>query len=384
MSSDSEENKEVTDATPQETPDDAAANLRKRQGGRAASPVPGPAAKAASSAAKDASKEAGALEHKPSIYALSPDKIWQVGQHKFAFIFFGSIAFAFLALCCFMSPTFQMLRNSYTLVAVSLLAYRFKLYWHKGWLAFFIELCYVVSFFLIGSLWICPGYGCSVEWELGVYIVAQGAVAGSTFPLQMGLSLHHPEAFETFFLHNSPMWVCYAIRWRNLLPNLGHHSLGNLVWLGFSRVYLVWVVFYWPCLMAQPFMPDFLASAETLPDGFIYPGATPEERMKKKRGDYLNWVKMATAGTLAHGCLSCTGFLAAAMTFQYHKVQMIWIFAVLAGCVDSALTFYKRSSDSSIPDPGIVTGLKKMGYAWVLLIPTYAGCWYFNEPLEHL
>jgi len=376
--SDSEE-QDATVSAAKETPDSV--KLRKRQG-RAESP--GTSARVDKKTQLDAKgddeDELIMMKHSTSVYALVPDKIWVYANHRWSFLFFGSIAFGFLALTCFMAPTFETIRLSYTLVACSLLSYRFKLYYKKQWLAFFIELCYVVSFFLIGSLWICPAYGCSEDWTVGVFIAATGAVAGSTFPLQMGLALHHPEAFETFFLHNTPMWVCYAIKWRNMLPLPVHHSLLHLVWLG-MKVYLLWVMVYWPCLLVQPFMPDFITGAETLPDGFLYPGGTKEHRIKEKRGNYKNWVKYMTLGTLAHCGLSTTGFLAAAMCFQYHTVQVAWIFAVLVGCVDSARGFYKRSNDSTIPDPGLIGGLKKMCYAWVILIPAYTGSMWLDETM---
>lgn len=356
-----------TDATTK-TPDSA--NLRKRQG-RAASPGASPAARAGKSS--DDADKAGELKRKASIYALSPDKVWLYANHKWAYMIFSNLAFVFLAACCFFTPTFEHLRLCYTLVALSLLAYRFQLYWKKKWCGFFIELCYVISFFLIASLWICPNGVCSEDWELGVFVVAQGAVAGSTFPLQMGVGLHHPEAFETFFLHNSPMWVCYAIRWRHMLPLPSNTGLGHCVWCGF-KVYMLWVMFYWPFLMLQPHLPDIIAGAETLPDGFIYPDVTREERIKKKRGNYKNWAIEASKGLAAHCALSMSGFLAAGMTFQYHKVQVIWIFAVLAGCADVSISFYKRSQDATLPAPSMMVGLKRMGLAWALLIPTYTGC----------
>ena len=36
----------------------------------------------------------------------------------------------------------------------------------------------------------------SQEWLLAIYLVAQGPVAGATFPLQTPLTLHHPEALQ--------------------------------------------------------------------------------------------------------------------------------------------------------------------------------------------
>jgi len=356
-----------------------AANIRKRQG-RASSPgVKTGAGSSMQGEAKDTSAKADdSLQHKKSIYALVPDKVWLYANHRWSFMFFGAIALAFLALCCLLTPSFKTLRLLYTLVSCALLVYRFKLYYQKQWLAFFIEFCYVVNFFLIGGLWICPSGGCSQEWELGVYIAATGAVAGATFPLQMGLALHHPEAFETFFLHNTPMWMCYAIRWREMVPLPAHTSLLQLVWFGFSRVYLVWIMLYLPFALVQPFLPDVIAGAETLSDGFLFADCTKEERLKKKRGDWKGFAKNLCMALGAHCGLSLSGLIAAAMAFQYHKVQVVWICAVLAGCVDVARKFYKRSADPTIPDPGLVMGMKRMGGAWALLIPTYLGCWFFG------
>lgn len=129
--------------------------------------------------------------------------------------------------------------------------------------------------------------------------------------------------------------------------------------------------------MLQPFMPDFIAGAEVLPDGFVFPGATRDERLKGKRNEYLSWVKKASAGLVAHMLLSVSGFLAAAMTYQYHCVQVVWIFSVLAGCADTAYVFYRRSADPTIPAQGIQKGLARMGAAWAAIGPLYLACrWY--------
>jgi len=130
--------------------------------------------------------------------------------------------------------------------------------------------------------------------------------------------------------------------------------------------------------MVQPLLPDFIAGAETLPDGFIFPSATTESRLKAKRDDHLGWAKKASAGVFAHMFLSVSGFLAAAMTYQYHHVQVAWIVCVLAGCADTARVFYRRSANPTMPSPGIQVGLARMLGAWAIITPVYAACVWFG------
>ena len=50
----------------------------------------------------------------------------------------------------------------------------------------------------------------SPEWTVAVFAALNGPVAGSTILLRTALCLHHPEAFESFFLHVAPMVFVYV------------------------------------------------------------------------------------------------------------------------------------------------------------------------------
>ncbi|CAJ1430282.1 unnamed protein product, partial [Effrenium voratum] len=279
------------------------------------------------------------LKTRGSIYALEPNKKWV--QPSLAFVKYGVTMCLTAGLCFLWQPSFKTLRLVYTLIGAGLLLYRIYYYAYKEWMLYFIDLCFVNSILLIWSLWYCTEGQCSKEWLLAVYMMAQGPVAGATFPLQTPLTLHHPEAFESFFLHASPMWLSYAVRWRwtdaLLQPT---PSVGELVSAGLYKLYLPWSISYLSFLLLQPFLPDRLAGLETLMDGFIFPAATKTLRLQGKRKNYLSFAPTVMAATLAHALLSASGLLAAALAFQHHSVQVAWIACVVLGCLVSGFRFY--------------------------------------------
>lgn len=312
------------------------------------------------------------LVRQESVYALTPDKRWL--HPTWAFPFLAIAWCSHFATCFLLNPTFAQLRLFYTVVSVVLLLYRVRYYAHKEWLLFFIDLCYVGSVALLWSLWFCDNGACSKEWLFAVYIVVQGPVAGATFPLQTPLTLHHPEAFESFFLHAGPMWISYAVRWRWVHFDYIPH-VGELVWSGFRLIYLPWVVAYLAFLLAQPFLPDVIAGAETLPDGFIFPSATRDQRLQGKSGDnYPSYAFKACAAVTLHAVLSCSGFLAAALAYQNHTVQLVWIFCVLTGAIFAGARFYYKSLHPEYVPPGVLYGFVRMGLAWAVVGPTYIIC----------
>lgn len=337
-------------------------------------------AKAAPEKKKDATpaKEAQAqrAERRPffrekSIYALQPDARWL--EPSLAFPIYASTLLTTIACCLFWEPSFKALRLQYTIVASGLLLYRMYYYARKEWMLFFIDLCFVNSILLLYSLWSCES-GCSREWLLATYIVAQGPVAGATFPLQTPLTLHHPEAFESFFLHASPMWMAYAVRWRwpNLLGPIP--PVSELLSVGFWRLYFPWSACYLVFLLLQPFLPDRIAGLETLMDGFILPASTAQSRLTAKRQEYSKYAFNVMKATILHAVLSGSGFLAAAMAYQYHEVQVVWIFCVLLGCLASGARFYYQSATPDYVPPGVYRGFRNMGLAWAMVLPTYLHC----------
>lgn len=269
---------------------DSAESVKRRDRDASPAPVARRAAKEPQSSGNSvAAKAAPKMQRQHSIYALTPDQRWLRPSLTFP-LYAGTLASTMLV-CLVWQPSYKMLRLQYTLVGVALLMYRVYYYARKEWILYFIDLCFVNSILLIVSLWCCSEGECSQEWLLAVYLVAQGPVAGAIFPLQTPLTLHHPEAFESFFLHASPMWISYAVRWR--WGGLGEMpTVGSLMILGFRRIYLPWSLLYLVFLLSQPIFPDKIAGYETLVDGLILPSAkSAEQRLVAKRQDYAAYAK---------------------------------------------------------------------------------------------
>ncbi|CAK0819491.1 unnamed protein product [Prorocentrum cordatum] len=199
---------------------------------RAATPPPRTAPRQTSAGSSPADSPTP-VRRKSSIYALTPDRRWL--RPSWAFPLFGAAWVLVMALCCLLEPSYGLLRLCYTVVAVCLLLYRVRYYARKEWILYFIDLCFVNSILLVWSLWSCTENRCSPEWRWAVFIVATGPVAGAVFPLQTPLTLHHPEGFESFFLHASPMWMCYAVRWR-WWGGEAPPGVGPLLWASAARI----------------------------------------------------------------------------------------------------------------------------------------------------
>lgn len=295
-----------------------------------------------------------------------------------AFPVFGLVLLNTMGVMFCLDWSFEATRLSYTAGATALLLYRVYYYTYKQWFCYFIDLCYASTYGLLASLWLCPSLGCSVEWENAVYTVAAGAVGGATFPLQTPLALHHPEAFESFFLHVSPMWVCYAMRWRFLTVSTVPSVL-ELATNGLWRFYVPWVLPYLAFLTVQPFLPDFIAGLETLPDCQLRGGLTHEDRLKLKRENFAKATKETYMAVAAHAVLSFSGFVAAGMAYQYHKVQVTWCCCVLATCLEAGYQFYVKSYNPEATGNTIAMGFMKMGLAWLAMLLVYSYCIWFES-----
>lgn len=349
---------------------DSAESVKRRDRDASPAPVARRAAKEPQSSGNSvAAKAAPKMQRQHSIYALTPDQRWLWPSLAFP-LYAGTLASTMLV-CLVWQPSYKMLRLQYTLVGVALLMYRVYYYARKEWILYFIDLCFVNSILLIVSLWCCSEGECSQEWLLAVYLVAQGPVAGAIFPLQTPLTLYHPEAFESFFLHASPMWISYAVRWR--WGGLGEMpTVGSLMILGFRRIYLPWSLLYLVFLLSQPIFPDKIAGYETLVDGLILPSAkSAEQRLVAKRQDYAAYAKKVLFAVGLHCVLSGSGFLAASLAYQYHEVQVVWIACVFLSCLSSGARFYYQSAVPEYEPPGLYKGFMNMALAWAFVVPTY-------------
>jgi len=262
----------------------------------------------------------------------------------------------------------------YTIVSASGLAYRLKYFARRKWLLYFIDFCFVVSILLLCTLWSCHQWTmdhiCSDDWLVAMYAAGTGPVAGATFLLQTPLTFHHAEAFMSYFIHATPMWIGYCKRWEwKVLPPM---AISTVMWLGFSRVYLPWALCYVTILLLQPWMPNKFAALETIMDGFVFSeGSTCKERLRRKREGFATFTAKVVAVVLGHALLSAMGFAAAALAFQDWMTQMVWITCVQMNCIASGYYFYSRSVDPSHPSPGFLQGFVRMLCAWCIVLPTY-------------
>mmetsp|Transcript_41329 Transcript_41329/g.74740 ORF Transcript_41329/g.74740 Transcript_41329/m.74740 type:complete len:379 (-) Transcript_41329:105-1241(-) len=305
-----------------------------------------------------------------SIYALEPHPMWL--ERRGPVLMFGGL-YTFVAVVCILAQHlgFETVRFIYSAMAMFLLLYRMAYYKRKGWLLFFIDLCFVTSEVLVLVMWLIDSAWCSTDFLVSVYLAATGPVAGASFLLNIPLVLHHAEAFESWFLHGTPMWVCSALRWtfHRLPPR--RFGTSDLVWLGLSQFYARWVLFYLAFLLAHPWMPRMVAEMEVIMDGFLYADYTsPSERVKAKRQNYPSYFCYTVAYTLGHAVLSLSGFLAAALSYQCHATQVCWIVVVQVGGLILGVQFYINSTRSR-PMPGMVAGFGRMLLAWAVVAPTH-------------
>lgn len=314
-----------------------------------------------------------------SVYALSPDPTWT--QQTYTYPIWGLLMLGMFLLCLFTPPLPTVVfRAIYTPVAVGLLAWRVQYYYKKDWLVYFIDLCFVNGIAVVVHLWACRDGQCSPAWNVALYMVSMGPVPGGTFPLQLPLTLHHPEGFEAFFLHASVGWVVYVLRWQLRVPEMVPAdgvmpSILELVKTGYVHYYLIWAFFYWCFLLIQPHLPKAVAQMETLMDGFIFADDnTPEKRLSGKRGKYFGYAVKVTMMLCVHAVLSGTGMLAAAMTYQYQALAQVWITLVLVAGVEGGARFYYASAHPEYEMPGLPWGFARMGLAWAVLLPAYAYC----------
>jgi len=63
---------------------------------------------------------------------------------------------------------------------------------------------------------------------VGLFCCLNGAVGGGTFMLNTSLTLHHPDAYSSFWLHVIPMWFSHGLRWR-FWPKMMKYKYAKLV-----------------------------------------------------------------------------------------------------------------------------------------------------------
>mmetsp|Transcript_20109 Transcript_20109/g.39064 ORF Transcript_20109/g.39064 Transcript_20109/m.39064 type:complete len:301 (-) Transcript_20109:516-1418(-) len=294
----------------------------------------------------------------------------------FSYLFF--VLTAVIAMITY-SADLDTLRLAFTVAALSLLGYRLVYYAHRKMLLYVLDLCYWVHACGLFALWFTPVEEANLPkgWMVAVYASAVGPVGGASFMLQQPLLIHHPEAFESFFLHVVPMWVAYAIRWRigvhHLPPEL---PIYTIIHDGFSEVYLPWAVFYCLFLIVKPYVP-IISKHETLFDWYTgsVSGVATEPAVDRGRPPFLRYAWKPVAYIILHGLFALEGYCAAALCYQYEAVNLAWLAATFLGTVKCSYHFYRASADSSYkPGNKLASGLKDSAGAWILLLPIYYAC----------
>ncbi len=260
---------------------------------------------------------------------------------------------------------YSVLRMLFTVPALALLSYRAFYYSQRGALLYLIDFCFWSHVCGLAVLW---AYGSlSRDFCVGVFAALNGPVGGATFLLRTPLLVHHPEAFESFFLHVVPMWASYSLRWNwgDKFFDKDDMSVLGIVKKGFMRVYLPWVLFYGSFLTLQPYLP-WVANMETLFDWYAY-GGVPEERTDA----FPVWTAKVWAYCAVHCIMATQGLFAAALSFRSRAVHLAWIFCVIAGTVRTGIMFYiagLQDGPSVEPENKLIAGFKDCAAAWVVIL----------------
>merc|ERR1712216_542764 len=131
---------------------------------------------------------------------------------------------------------------------------------------------------------------------------------------------------------------------------------------------------YTAFLIAKPYIPP-IAKSPTLFDWYVY----GDVKEIPAPSSFLSWAWKPVAYILLHGLFSLEGYAAAALSFQYEMVNMVWIGMVFLGNLKCGYYFYRQSvgKDYKVGNK-IVEGLRDSVLAWCVLLPTYlyySGYW---------
>lgn len=306
-----------------------------------------------------------------STYALDVSEKWI--KISFSLIFFTIVYITLAVVCLCLDFDEVYVESAYGIMAVTGLLYRVKYYLRRKWILYFIDLCFMGTIVLTVTLVLCRFELCSQFWFRAIYIILTGPIPGATFMLQLPMTFHHPEAFESWFLHATPMWLSYARRWKwhkfdiHPMP-----TLGELVWDGVVGFYVPWVLPYVIFLLIQPFLPCTMASYQTLMDLFMENDeVTNERRLIRKKEEYFQYYSRILAFVLGHAILSASGALAGALSFQSWHANILWIICVQIQGILSGFNFYARSAGIVSEKPAFIWGFLRMAVAWLLMVPTW-------------
>ena len=310
------------------------------------------------------------------------------------------------------TPSFKALRLLWTTISIALLIKKIADLYEAERLLYFVDFCYYANFVFGYYLWNVPFHPQSKKFDEGfpevaqaLFITLNGPVAGGCFMLSTSLVFHNADAWSSFWLHVTPAFLTYALRWR-WFPKMLHFVYDRdegeennfkkhrLIWDSVKKIYIPWVVAHCLFLLALPYIP-VLREYETLFD-WVTSGAKPEVRDEP----FPTWARKVIVYCLSHLALALSGMTAAAFAFRYQLVHFVWLAAISTSCMFSGFLFYERSSlnkkgmteDSDLLQmldhflggggDAFLAGVKRCGFAWFCVILAYGFCVVFPERKE--
>jgi hypothetical protein len=272
--------------------------------------------------------------------------------------------------------------SAFSVVGVAGIAFRFWYYMQRRLLLYFLDLCYYVWWCSLYTLWLSPSE--PSWWHVAVYLSTTGPVGGANLMLQQALLVHHPEAFESHFLHNAGMWLGYAMRWRlmaDAASSATSMSVGTLVGVGLKKVYAPWAAGYLLFLLAKPYLPA-ISTYETLFDWYVgaaagaSTGGSSAEPFRQywwtsRRRTFSRTRCSRPRATPRRRCASNTS----------RSISRGW--RASSSPTSSAAghsTHYRASADPSYETPNkLVAGLKDSAYACMaVMLPVYWASAYYE------
>ena len=229
--------------------------------------------------------------HTPAINLLdfdpfTPSATWLLSTQTISTYFiFISLTLVIFWVCFISTPSFKALRLLWTTISVALLAKKIADLYEAERLLYFIDFCYYANFIFGYYLWQVPLHTTSPKFDptfpetaTALFLALNGPVAGGCFMLSTSLVFHNADAWSSFWLHVTPAYLSYALRWRwfpkmlEKVFDLPQHSEDNifgkkrmLVYNSVKKIYVPWVVCHCLFLVALPYIP-VLRDYETLFD----------------------------------------------------------------------------------------------------------------------
>jgi len=170
-----------------------------------------------------------------------------------------------------------------------------------------------------------------------------------------------------FFLHVSPMWLTFPLRWRiGQDRNLQEITFCSLFRPGMLRIYLPWCGFYAMFLAVQPWTP--VSNMITLYDWNVW-GGEPLHR----DWPFWQWTLAAWGYCLAHCGMSAYGMIWAALSFRYHPVHVAYSLCIVASIVIRTVLYYLEMYPSGMQQ--LLMGALELSVASAVTGITALICW---------